>query len=381
MGPEPSVEPTRRTPAAPGPTRPVAAKPPVRVSPRLAIGLVAVGLAAVVIVASAFIGYQSGVGLGRQTQVAQGHSVSQEQFDLGVADLLAGRYDLAVQRLEYVLQLEPEYPGVAELLEKARTGLNVPTGTTGPTATPVTPTATLDVASLDGLMSQAQAAFVQGDWGRTLEALLVIRSRDPNFRRDEANSMIAQSLRNLGVEKILQGDIEQGIYNLALAERFGPLDNTAIAWRNSGAFYLFANSYFGLDWPQAVDSFEGICRADVWDGCSKYARAAYEYGHLLLATSKPCEASTQYANSLRVRSNPNLEPTATYAANACATLLAPPATGTVTGTPSPSPTVGLTLLPTDTPTPPVSPTDTPTGSPAPTATPTPTETPTETPTP
>lgn len=375
------MDPTRRTPAASGATRPVAATTPPRRTPRLALGLAAVALAGVVVAASAFIGYQSGAGLGRQTQVAQGHSVSQEQFDLGVADLLAGKYDLAVQRFEYVLQLEPGYPGVAELLEKARAGLNQPTSTTGPTATPVTPTPTLDVASLDGLLSQAQAAFVQQDWGRTLEALLVIRSRDPLFHRDEANAMIAQALRNLGVEKILQGDIEQGIYDLALAERFGPLDNTAIAWRNSGAFYLYANSYFGLDWPLAAANFEGICRADLWDACSKYARAAYEYGHLLLATSMPCEASTQYAISLRVRSNPALEPTATYAADACATLLAPPATGTATGTPTPSPTVGLTFPPTDTPTTPEAPTETPTDSPAPTSTPSPTDTPTETPTP
>ena len=157
-------------------------------------------------------------------------------------------------------------------------------------------------------------------------------------------------------------------------------DNTAIAWRNSGAFYLFANSYFGLDWSLAAANFEDICTADLWDACSKYARAAYEYGHLLLATSMPCEASTQYANSLQVRSYPALEPTATYAARACATLIAPPATGTATETSTPSPTVGLTFPPTDTPTPPEVPTETPTGPPASTTTPSPTGIPTETPT-
>ncbi|HSB91313.1 MAG TPA: hypothetical protein VLD63_14960 [Anaerolineales bacterium] len=366
----PTSAPTRRTPIPSGSRRP----------PRLLLAAGAgLALAAIVVAGSGFAGYQSGVALGHQTQVAQGHSASQEQFDLGVADLLAARYDLAIQRFEYVLELEPNYPGVTELLEKARAGLNQPTNTPGPTATPITPTPTLDVASLDGLFSQAQAAFVQEDWGRTLEALLVIRSREPSFRRDEANSMMAQALRNRGVGSILRGDIEQGIYDLALAERFGLLDNSAVAWRNSGAFYLFANSYFGLDWQLAAANFESLCRADLWDSCTKYARAAYEYGHLLLAQSEPCDASDQYAISLRLRDNPPLEPTATYAARVCATLTAPTPTGTITPTPTPSLT-GAPPIPTDTdtPTPPSGPSDTP--PPTETPSPTPTETPTETPT-
>ena len=359
---------TRPTPI---PTRPVLIPEGKRRVSRLAlIAAAAVALAGIVMAGSGFAGYRSGVAYGHQTQAAQGHSASQEQFDLGVADLLSGRYDLAIQRFEYVLVLEPGYPGVSELLEKAQSGLNQPTRTAGPTATPVTPTPTLDVASLEGLFTQAQGAFVQEDWGRTLEALLVIRARDPGFRRAEANSMMVQSLRNRGVTRILQGDIEQGIYDLALAERFGPLDDTAVAWRNSGAFYLFANSYFGLDWSLAAANFEGLCRAGLWDSCTKYARAAYEYGHLLLATSMPCEASEQYAHSLNARSNPALEPTATYAADACATLMAPTSTGTMTGTPTPSPTGGFTPPPdTDTPTPPSAPTDTP--SPTPSETPAP----------
>ncbi|HET7011701.1 MAG TPA: hypothetical protein VFI11_13070 [Anaerolineales bacterium] len=352
--------------------KPPAAPQPKRRVPRGAVvaGL-AIGAAWMILLVSGLAGYRTGVAYARQTQAAGNASASQQQFDLGVADLLAGNYDLAAQRFEYVLQLDPNYPGVAELLEKARAGLNVPTRTPGPTATPITPTPTLDVASLDGLFEQAQQAFVAEDWSRTLEALLVIRSRDANFRREESNAMMGQALRNRGVARILQGDIEQGIYDLALAERFGALDNTAVAWRNSGAFYLFANSYFGLDWLLAAANFESLCRADLWDSCTKYARAAYEYGHLLLAGGEPCEASDQYAISLEVRGNPDLEPTATHAARACQTLMAP----TVTRTPTATLTFGVLPTDTDTPTPPLIVTDTET------PTPTPSETPTETPTP
>jgi tetratricopeptide (TPR) repeat protein len=331
--------------------------------------VLALSAAGLVLLGSGAAGYQAGVGFARQTQSAGSASVVQEQFDLGVADLLAGNYDLAAQRFEYVLQLDPAYPGAAELLEKSRVGLNQPSSTPGPTATPVTPTPTLDVASLDVLFSQAQEAFVAQDWGRTLEALLLIRSKEASYRRDEANGMIAQALRNRGVARIQQGDIEQGIYDLALAQRFTALDDTAASWRNSGVFYLFANSYFGLDWGLAFSNFQSLCRAGLWDSCFKYARAAYEVGHLLLATGMPCEASEQYAISLDVRDNPQLEPTATYAARQCQTLMAP--TATRTATPTPSETLPGIPTDTDSPTPPSAPTDT--------DTPGPTETPSETP--
>jgi tetratricopeptide (TPR) repeat protein len=356
-------------PASPSPVSPKAGG-----APRLSRGAIAAGLAALaaglVLFAAGATGYQSGVAYARQTQASGSASAAQEQFDLGVADLLAGNYELAVQRFEYVLQLDPVYPGVTELLEKARAGLNVPTSTPGPTATPITPTPTLDVSSLDTLFAQAQEAFVAQDWSRTLEALLAIRLRDPAYRRDESNGLIAQALRNRGVARILQGDIEQGIYDLSLALRFGSLDDTAVAWRNSGAFYLFANSFIGVDWLQAAANFESLCRADLWDSCSKYARAAYEYGHLLLSDSMPCEAADQYEISLRLRDNSPLEPTATHAARLCAALSATP-TITLTPVPSLTPTIGV--IPTDT--------ETPTLPPAPTETETPSPTPSETATP
>ncbi len=102
------------------------------------------------------------------------------------------------------------------------------------------------------------------------------------------------------------------------------------------------------------------------------------YGHLLLATGDPCDASYQYDQSLRTFDNSALEPTADYAANSCLTATAGTPTPTTTTTPTPT----LFVLITDTPSPTA--TDTPGGdtpTPTETATMTPTETPTETPTP
>ena len=355
--------------AASGDSQPVYAGRREDLRPWILLGLGAAA-AAVILLMAAGSGYRSGLSAAEATRSGANSSAVEEQFNLGVEDLLAGRYDLARQRFEYVLSLDPANTDAAELLERARAALFVPTRTPGPTPTPITPTPTLDAATLDGLMGQAQAAFAQQDWGRVVEASLLIRARDPVYRREDINALLAQSLRTRGVQRILARDFELGMYDLALAERFGPLDGGAIAWRNTASFYTFANSFFVVDWIRAAENFAQLCAGDLWDSCSKYARAAMEYGHLLLASGTPCAAATQYDASLRTRSNPALDPTATFAAEQCQTQIAPTATPTVspTSTIGPSATSGATA--TETPTLPGAPSDTPSSTPSPTETPT-----------
>jgi tetratricopeptide (TPR) repeat protein len=336
------------------------------------IVVAAAAVAGLVLVIAGGTGYGSGMSAAQATLLGQSQHAVEEQFNLGVEDLLAGRYDLAQQRFEYVLSIDPANADAAELLERARSALFVPTSTPGPTPTPITPTPTLDVGSLEALFSQAQTAFAQEDWGRVIEAALLVRQRDPEFRRAELNALLAQSLRSRGVQRILGREFELGLYDLALAERFGPIDGGASAWRNTAVFYTFANSFFVVDWIRAAENFASLCNADVWDSCSKYARAAMEYGHLLMAEEEPCEAIEQYEASLGARSNPELEPTATYAAGWCATQNAPSPTPTMSLTWTLGPTATLGPTDTDTPTPPGAPSDTPTATPSPTDTPSPT---------
>ncbi|MCJ7706091.1 MAG: hypothetical protein MUO38_00600, partial [Anaerolineales bacterium] len=292
--------------------------------------LLVIPLVLLVVVALAVVtGYQTGVEQAQAERAQRVAQANQEQFDLGVEDLLAGRYAVARQRFEYILSLDPSYPGVAELLASALQALNVPTSTPTLTPVPATPSPTLDVSSLDGLFGQAQAAFSQSDWTGALRALLAMRARDASYRLSEVNALMGAALRNRGLEKIIQGFLEPGIYDLSLAERFGPLDSQALSWRHTAEFYLNANSYVGLDWPQAVTYFSQLCASGNWDSCAKYALSAMRYGDLLV-TADPCAAIVQYDASLRTWYNAALDPTATEAANLCLTATA--------STPTPTPT-------------------------------------------
>jgi len=366
---------TMPSPATTSPHPVLPPKKARRLSPgaTAAIGL---GLFAMVVFTIATLtGVSAGHQQAGQTTDALLAQAAQEQFDLGVEDLLATRYELARQRFEYVLKINPEYPGADELLGRAMSALEMPTPMPSPTGPPATPTPTLDLSSLQSLFDQAQAMASQGGWSTALEALITLRGRDITYRAAEVDALMAQALRNLGVQEIQRGSLEQGIYHLALAERFGPLDGEAIAWRNSASYYQWADAQYGLDWAEAARLFGQICSARTWDACRKYATSAMEYGHLLLATGDPCGASVQYGLSLDTFSNSALEPTYSFASKRCLTATAGTPTPTITETPTPT----TFVLITDTPSPTA--TDTPGGdTPTPTETPTPSETPTETPT-
>ncbi|TEU00083.1 MAG: hypothetical protein E3J30_03345 [Anaerolineales bacterium] len=329
-------------------------------------------------------GYVNGMSAREITQAETLASAAQQQMDQGIEDLLAGNYELAMQRFEYVLSIDPYFPGAAEFLGQALTALNKPTPTASPIAS-LTPTATPDFSSHEGMFASAQDAFGRGDWTTTLDILIRLRGEDPDYLLEEVNRLMASSLRNRGMDHLFATRLEQGIFDLTLAERFGPLDSQAASWRQSAAFFIFANSYFGLDWSLASDYFGQICQANIWGGCTKYGLSAKEYASEL-AEEDYCLSSYYFGQAFGYVNPGGAEPTATQVAILCATATAPtptltttPTPGTVTATatfdftptPSltPSPTEGTPATETSTPT------STPTNTPSP-DTPTPTETPT-----
>jgi tetratricopeptide (TPR) repeat protein len=257
-----------------------------------------------------------------------------EQFELGVADLDAGRYEIARQRFEQIIRYDPAYPGAEDMLVEALVHLNVPTLT--PTSAP---TPTPDPSPPEDLFAQAQAAIKAGDWTLAIDKLLALRAKDQTFRSIDVDGLMYIALRNRGMQLISNGEMEEGLYNMSLAERFGPLDRDAMFRQSLAKQYLLANSYIGLNWGRAAELFGPLCaQGATTDSCPKYADAAREYGDQLWNANDPCGAIEQYASSLDAYRYPELEPTAEHAEEACARASQPPPPPAATETPTPTPT-------------------------------------------
>ena len=295
-------------------------------------------------------GYRSGISIRQQNQSSVMMQQLGEQFQYALVDKEFGRYEIAKQRLEFIIQNDPTFPGAADELTKVLVLMNVPTPT--PTAS-LTPTP--DFTGAEQAFARAQQLIAAQDWPGAIGALDEMRKLDPNYQTSLVDGMYYFALRNHGVNLINQGNLEGGIYQILLAERFGPLDRDAKGLREGARVYIIGASFWELDWGQALSYFDQVYRgwSGLWDGTmtasERYRVASMRYGDELLAKGDYCEAYTQYDNAQQVGA---LDKEAAKGFKEASEICFP---AKETPTPTETPTLGPpptdTPIPTDTPTP------------------------------
>lgn len=282
------------------------------------------GVIALVLVAAgaAAAGYAGGISQRRDAEVTQQAASALEQFQLGLEDMANNRYYQARQRFEYVIQLDPNFPDAANKLAETLLYLNATaTVTPQPTAT-LTPTP--DMRAVEELYNQAQTALQNSEWDAAITALLALRGKDINYRVVDVDGMLFLALRNRGRQKIVNADMEGGIYDLTLAANFAPLDAEAQGLLTWSEMYLTGASFWGIDWAQVVDYFSQVApqMPNLTDssGMTASARlriALYEYGNTLAAQGKYCQAVEMYNQSLAAGGADGLDAALQAAAQAC----------------------------------------------------------------
>jgi tetratricopeptide (TPR) repeat protein len=316
-------------------------------------------------------GYQAGLGDRQSAQATQIAASLQEQFDLGVQALADGKYDLARQYFAYVLENDPNFPGAADKLTDALVKLGS-TATPAPTLTPA-PTPTPDTRGVEAIFNDARAKLAAQDWEGAIQTLDSLRRADRTFKTVEVDGMYYVALRNRGVDKILgrgaymqEPNLEGGIYDLSLAERFGPLDGEAAGFRNFARAYLNGARVWEINWENAAYWFsQAMALPNLRDSTGltsveRYIIAITKYGDQFAKEEKWCDAVAQYdlvigypvaANDQAFMDNYNL------AFEKCTPATATPgptSTPTETATPDPN------IIPSDTPVPSETPTEMPT---------------------
>jgi hypothetical protein len=358
----------------------------------------------------------------------------QKQFELGMKDLDEENYELAIQRFEYILQRDPEYPDALGMLsesilqaENQNMDQSIPLQETVVFITQVptpsiTPTPTPDTREIDELALAVQNELINRDWTNLVNTILSLRNIDPLYRVSEIDKALYLALYFGGIDKILNiGDLEGGLYDLTIANQFSPLDSTASIYQNWARLYLIGMSFWGVYPDQAVYYFGQLAQAAPYlkdlsgiPATNRYRMALIQYGDQLATAEEWCDAHDQYLLAQSLYNDPGLQPIVNDIYEKCqisiATYTPSPTispTPTITSTPTititltpsltftPAPTGGITLTPSPTQT--ASPTSessatpsstptftgTPTASPTSgmTATPEPTSTSTNTPTP
>lgn len=241
-----------------------------------------------------FGGYSSGIGDRISAEDAVISKQTTEQYTFALRDIELGNYETAIERLKWVIQHDSDFPGAQQKLTEVMVISVMPT----PTAVP-TVTSTPDFSGAESAYQRAQQLINAQDWVNALSALDIIRKLDPTYKTAQVDGMYYFSLRNYGHVLITQqGNLEGGIYQLTLAERFGPLDNTSVQLREAARMYIIGASFWELDWKQAYNYFSQLGNPGMWDGTmtgtQRLQISAMRYGDDLFEQQAYCAAYEQY---------------------------------------------------------------------------------------
>jgi tetratricopeptide (TPR) repeat protein len=251
----------------------------------------------IVLVLAILAGYGSGISIRRNNQSASNSQQLGEQYQLALVDIEFGHYANAKERLEWIIQQDPAFPGAQDKLTQVLVSMNRPTPTITPSLTP-----TPDFSGAEQAFTRAQQQIAAQDWPGALGTLDEVRKLDRAYKTGQVDGMYYFALRNYGYDLITkQGNLEGGIYHFTLAERFGTLDRDANGLREGARYYLIGASFWELDWEQALFYFTQVAGYGLWDGTmnvSERLHIAYmRYGDQLVEQGNYCDAVTQYENA------------------------------------------------------------------------------------
>jgi tetratricopeptide (TPR) repeat protein len=288
-------------------------------------GFLCLFLIGLFVTAGSYLGYQQGIDDRKGFEATQVALAIEEQYDLGVQDMEAGNYEVARQRFDYVIQIDPNHPGVLDRMAEVLLVLNATaTPTLVPTATPIPITPTPDLRNQEELFVQAQNHIANEQWDEAIKTMETLRKNDPAYQAIELDGMFYVAYRNRGARNIGAGNLEQGIYDLTLAERFGVLDTEAVGYRTWARYYNLGASFWGVDWAQAIYYFEQVAPqypnmhdGTGWTASQRYIEAIVGYAQWFEAQDNWCAAEEQYDRAYEISDDPEIRRARNKASDNC----------------------------------------------------------------
>ncbi len=282
-------------------------------------------LAGLIIVAiAAWFGYNAAIRSRLAAEESQKIAYATDQYELALKDINDGRLEQARQRLEYIIGIVPDFPGAADKLTEIMVQISIQrTPTPAFTPTPeMTPTP--DTRGDEEIFNQIVAYIQNKQWADAYNSLVVLRNNNPAYRAVEVDGMFYLVLRNRGIQKItLEGDLMGGSYDISQAETYAPVDREALSYREWAENYIYAASFYGVNWELAVqnlrliyESFPNL-RDSNMTAQERYRISLIKYGDLLADKGKWCDANNNYQLALTIASDGNLQATATNAYIKC----------------------------------------------------------------
>jgi tetratricopeptide (TPR) repeat protein len=262
-----------------------------------------------------------GVSAGLQDRAIDQQAEADKYYHEGLTNFASGQLQLAEADFQYVLKLEPNYPGASEQLSQVQTRLAVQ------------PTPTIAVSStkvIDQLYQTGHSAYQAKDWAKAIEVLSQVRSIDPKYQADKVTEELYQAALTYGLSLLKQDRLEEGIAYLDQAAYIHDLPGDAALQSQYARMYLTARGYWNVDWQKAVERFDDLYKIGPGyeDTFVRLVEAHLNYAAQLSRASDFCGAQQNFQAANQLRPDPNLQSTIDDLTQKCLTA-------TPGGTPNP----------------------------------------------
>lgn len=270
-------------------------------------------------IAGGVLGYNSAINARQAEYKRKSMMAAAEQYTMAISDIEKGNYANAKTRLDYVIEVDRDYPGAMETYQQVMLAL-YPTASPTPmmTATPA-PTPTQDTRGEEEMFQSIQQAIYAQNWESAISMINAIRDRNMSYRGLEVDGLFYIALRNYGIQQINSGYLEQGVYNITLAESFGPIDNNADSLRNAARAYLSGAGFWEINWSKALEYYSNAAmvlpnmydRATMLTANQRYAEASFHVADEYVAREDYCGAIPFYDQGMPIAGNETVQMTAT----------------------------------------------------------------------
>lgn len=270
-------------------------------------------------IAGGFLGYNTAINARKAEYNRRSMMAAAEQYQMALSDIEQGKFQNAKTRLDYVIEIDPNYPGAMETYQQVILAI-FPTASPTPmmTATPA-PTATADTRGEEEMFQSIQQAIYAQNWEYAINLITALRDRNIKFRGLEVDGMYYIALRNYGIQQINAGYLENGVYNITRAETLGPIDNQANSMRDAARSYLAGAGFWEINWSKALEYYSNAAQVmpNLMDQATRmtanqrFAEASFRVGDEYVAREDYCGAIPFYEQGMPISGTESMQLTAT----------------------------------------------------------------------
>jgi TolB protein len=229
---------------------------------------------------------------GMRDRALESQQFAQEHYELGLAQLDKGEYELAIAEFELALRHDSSLLDAQERLQNAKDLVQAQ-------GTPTSETRQ-DAARI--LYLQAVTVYEEGKLDQTVEVLDELRGLDADYQRDNVETMLSKAHYQLGLNAVTENRLDDAISHFDAVLAITPGDKDAQDQLNLADLYAAALSNWDRDWSATIQALKGLyALAPDYKDVEARLRDAYVLRADAFAEDGDwCQAGEDYASAVEI---------------------------------------------------------------------------------